>query len=180
MNGQKIIEIAGGMPPVMPSVDFRQQSISKPRKWEYKLGTHGFYSWTRVGDDPRPIPPKETVLIQYSDKEYDELLKNPNWTKEETDHLMNLCAEYHLKFFIVYDRYEMNPRPIEELKQRYYQVNRILLSKRNGHQKDIISNYAFDLVRENARKANLELLMSRTPQQIQANQTNQGGRSPVS
>ena len=87
---------------------------------------------------------------------------------EETNHLMYLVKEFNLRFPVIHDRYEMVPRTLEELKQRYYQVNRLLLNARNvtkdPAQKEVIASYSFDIVKENARKANLVLLTQRTPE----------------
>ena len=34
------------------------------------------------------------------------MLKDPSWTKEETDYLFNLVREYDGRFYVVHDRYE--------------------------------------------------------------------------
>lgn len=72
------------------------------------------------------------------------LLAEPSWTKEETDHLMDLCKRFDMRFTIVADRFaegqhqvqmvslvddplpkicsELKERSIEVLKERYYSI----------------------------------------------------------
>jgi len=44
-------------------------------------------------------------IIEYTDKEYDELLKdlNPGWSRGETDYLWSLCRLYDLRFIVIQD-----------------------------------------------------------------------------
>jgi DNA methyltransferase 1-associated protein 1 len=84
----------------------------------------------------------------YTDEQYDNLLRLDDWTREETDYLMDLCRDYDLRWIVIADRYtpddihrptpiptgvESNgtevatkqnypPRTIESLKQRYYTI----------------------------------------------------------
>lgn len=53
---------------------------------------------------------------------------DPTWTKEETDHLWDLCKNFDLRFAVVYDRYDSKyDRSIEDLKYRYYSVAKRIL-----------------------------------------------------
>ncbi|KIX05044.1 uncharacterized protein Z518_05916 [Rhinocladiella mackenziei CBS 650.93] len=94
---------------------------------------------------------KWNVKVQipsYTDEQYENLLKSEDWTRQETDYLMNLCRDYDLRWVIISDRYEPSdvprpkspptngeatgsevvprwnppPRSMEALKQRYYSV----------------------------------------------------------
>ncbi|ETI21902.1 hypothetical protein G647_05972 [Cladophialophora carrionii CBS 160.54] len=84
----------------------------------------------------------------YTDEQYDRMLKTDDWTRQETDYLMELCRDYDLRWIIIADRYtpeeipssapaptsvESNgtevamkqhypPRTVESLKQRYYSI----------------------------------------------------------
>ncbi|KIW67735.1 hypothetical protein PV04_06967 [Phialophora macrospora] len=84
----------------------------------------------------------------YTDEQYDSMLKSDDWTREETDYLMDLCRNFDLRWIIIADRYtpddirrptpaptdvESNgtevatkqnypPRTLEALKQRYYTI----------------------------------------------------------
>ncbi|KAK4239935.1 hypothetical protein C8A03DRAFT_13692 [Achaetomium macrosporum] len=80
---------------------------------------------------------------QYSEDQYQSNLQSAEWTKEETDYLLELAREYDLRWAIIWDRYEFAPKPaegeesngtstavvttpkprtMEDLKARYYEV----------------------------------------------------------
>ncbi|KAI1630303.1 DNA methyltransferase 1-associated protein 1 [Exophiala viscosa] len=86
-------------------------------------------------------------MPSYTDEQYEALLKSDDWTKQETDYLMELCRDYDLRWVIIADRYETGemsatathqngevagdevalrpaypPRSLEALKQRYYAI----------------------------------------------------------
>ncbi len=83
-----------------------------------------------------PIP-------QYNEDQYRSNLQSNDWTKEETDYLLELANDFDLRWPIVWDRYEFVPKPLvegdaegsstavvpaskprtmEDLKARYYDV----------------------------------------------------------
>lgn len=89
----------------------------------------------------------------YDDQQYDELLQNKDWTRDETDYLMNLAQDYDLRWPVIWDRYEYQPpeptttatadegvvmtmpvaprlRTLEDLKARYYAVSAAMLKIR--------------------------------------------------
>ncbi|TGZ84704.1 hypothetical protein EX30DRAFT_337192 [Ascodesmis nigricans] len=109
----------------------------------------------------------------YSDAEY-ETLKNDDWSREETDYLMNVCREYDLRFPVIWDRYEFpdgKPRSVEDIKARYYSVCRSLMELRtpqNQMSADEIVMFNllnFDKEREVARKQMAARQFARTPEQ---------------
>ncbi|PHH72832.1 hypothetical protein CDD82_5779 [Ophiocordyceps australis] len=82
---------------------------------------------------------------QYSDEQYQHLLQNDEWTKQETAYLMETVQEYDLRWPVIWDRYDWNPpatngvanadgdeskavihqarsRTMEDLKARYYEI----------------------------------------------------------
>lgn len=82
---------------------------------------------------------------QYSDDQYNSTLANDDWTKDETDYLVQTVREYDLRWPLIWDRYEYQPklpasqgegatdpstamvpapkaRSMEDLKARYYEV----------------------------------------------------------
>lgn len=84
-------------------------------------------------------------IPQYSDDQYLQNLQHEDWTREETDYLLELCGDFDLRWPIIWDRYEWNPpamngeadadgdeskavvptvraRALEDLKARYYEV----------------------------------------------------------
>ena len=50
---------------------------------------------------PPPSPPSHTHTHTLQ-----KLLVEPTWTKEETDHLMELCMTFDLRFIIIQDRFD--------------------------------------------------------------------------
>jgi DNA methyltransferase 1-associated protein 1 len=81
----------------------------------------------------------------YTDEQYQQMLQHNDWTKEETDYLMELAADFDLRWPLIWDRYEWSPpatngstdadgdeskaiiptaqtRSMEDLKARYYEV----------------------------------------------------------
>lgn len=83
---------------------------------------------------------------EYSDDQYNSSLVSDTWTKEETDYLLELVRDFDLRWELIWDRYEYEPkaaeatngddpsntstavvqarkpRTMEELKSRYYEV----------------------------------------------------------
>ncbi|KAM7221301.1 hypothetical protein V8F06_003269 [Rhypophila decipiens] len=85
----------------------------------------------------------QVSVPQYSEEQYHSNLQNNDWTKEETDYLMQLVKDFDLRWPLIWDRYDYSPRPIdgegvngsemavvpartprtmEDLKARYYEV----------------------------------------------------------
>lgn len=81
---------------------------------------------------------------QYSEDQYNANLESDDWTREETDYLMQLAKDFDLRWPIIWDRYDYVPQPqpseadasdpstamvpapqsrtLENLKARYYEV----------------------------------------------------------
>lgn len=80
---------------------------------------------------------------QYTDDQYHSNLRRHDWTKEETDYLLDLVRDFDLRWALIWDRYEYTPtrpggqmtngnsaavvpvpapRSMEDLKARYYEV----------------------------------------------------------
>jgi hypothetical protein len=96
---------------------------------------------------------------------------------------MELCATFQLRFIIIHDRFSIwmeeynqstpsdqrSPKSIQEIKQRYYQVCRLLINSRHPIKdttmKDQIASFSFDIVKEQSRLQNLSVLMNRTREQ---------------
>ena len=67
-----------------------------------------------------PPPHRQAQVFRYTNDEYEQLLRSEStaagWTREETDHLMDLCDVYDLRFTVIADRFEVsgvlnNPSP---------------------------------------------------------------------
>lgn len=80
---------------------------------------------------------------EYTDEQYNSHLQSTEWTKEETDYLLEVVKDYDLRWPLIWDRYEYSPkqsedvdmngastavisatkpRTMEDLKARYYKV----------------------------------------------------------
>ena len=78
---------------------------------------------------------------------------NTDWSKEETDHLFDLCEQFSLRFIVIADRFGYAPdensrkreakasaksakkkiiheRTVDEIKDRYYSVAKAVLELR--------------------------------------------------
>lgn len=82
----------------------------------------------------------------YTDDQYQQSLQNTDWTREETDYLMELCRDFDLRWPLIWDRYDWSPpatngassgdneeetkaivpavraRSMEDMKARYYEI----------------------------------------------------------
>ncbi|KAL1500989.1 hypothetical protein ABEB36_006397 [Hypothenemus hampei] len=175
------------VPPLFPSDTagngYKQTKIKlgmrRPRKWKWMPFTNParndnatFYHWRRPSDEPKEYPfakfNKKVGIPTYTDVEYQQQLTCDTWSKEETDHLMDLAQRFDLRFIIMADRYDVGKfqkRSVEELKDRYYKVHGIL-AKLNGEKKI----YTYDPDHERKRKEQLNKLYERTPEQIEEEQ----------
>lgn len=65
----------------------------------------------------------------YDVETYEKHLSHAEWTKEETDHLVELYQECNGKWAVVIDRYQHGQeRTMEDLKSRFYSISAIILS----------------------------------------------------
>lgn len=65
----------------------------------------------------------------YTEQEYQQHLHFDNWSKQETDHLFDLCRRFDLRFTVIQDRWDsarFPKRSIEDLKERYYDICNLL------------------------------------------------------
>lgn len=82
-------------------------------------------------------------IPKYTEEQYNSHLQSTEWTKEETDYLLEVVKDYDLRWPLIWDRYEYSPkqpedvdmngastavvsatkpRTMEDLKARYYKV----------------------------------------------------------
>lgn len=65
------------------------------------------------------------------------------WSRKETDILMDLCSQYDLRFHVIQDRFfralpskaDETGKTIPQLKDRYYRIQRALLQHRDTKKK---------------------------------------------
>eukprot|EP00794_Sanderia_malayensis_P017844 gene17844-19625_t len=133
--------------------------------------------WIRKNDSGKKYPyskfNKDVEIPQYTDEEYKLYLteNDNNWSKEETDHLFDLCRRFDLRFFIIHDRYDkeqFKDRSVEEIKDRYFQIiGKLTLIKTVPGQQPENQPPVFDAEHETRRKRQLLKLYNRTPEQIE-------------
>lgn len=135
---------------------------------------------------------KAQVPKRYTDEQYNKHLKSDDWSREETDYLMDLVEEYDLRWVVIADRYDYQPpqpseaeanagalvpakryRTMEQMKARYYFVAATMLALE--HPPSEMSEAEFDLYekmmkfdpeRERARKDLAALQLNRTADEV--------------
>ncbi|KAI0134283.1 SWR1-complex protein 4 [Xylariales sp. AK1849] len=50
---------------------------------------------------------------QYSEDQYNSTLTSNDWTKDETDYLMETVRDFELRWPLIWDRYDYQPKPLE-------------------------------------------------------------------
>eukprot|EP00299_Pterocystis_sp_00344_P009607 c4095_g1_i2.p1 GENE.c4095_g1_i2~~c4095_g1_i2.p1 ORF type:complete len:377 (+),score=76.94 c4095_g1_i2:52-1182(+) len=130
----------------VPAAKWRWRSFANPARdddlqlshWE-KEGTRdpGGYHFAKFN--------KSIKMVTYTDEEYDTCCRDPAWTKEETDYLFEICKQYDLRFVVIADKYEYPgpARSIEDIKDRYYSVARIVTRSRSGNTKTLADHPLF-------------------------------------
>lgn len=128
----------------------------------------------------------------YDDKQYEQHLKNDDWSKAETDYLMGLAQDFDLRWPIIWDRYEYQaPEPIvegiveegaltiippapkirtmEDMKARYYSVAAAMLRVHNPVETMVQGEFNllelmtnFNPIQETTRKKFVEATLNRT------------------
>jgi len=147
----------------------------RPWKWmEFKNPARSdnavFHHWRRKADQDKEYPfakfNKKVVIPCYTADEYS-LVVSDEWSKEETDHLMDLCSRFDLRFHIIADRWDrekFTTRSVEQLKDRYYNIYDVIgkLHLPESEFKEV----HFDAEHEIKRKQQLTKLYNRTQKQI--------------
>ncbi|CAO3651872.1 unnamed protein product [Cunninghamella blakesleeana] len=120
-------------------------------------------------------------IAEYTDEEYDKYLIDTDWSKEETNYLFQLCRQFDLRFPVISDRFEggsptITKRTMEDLKDRYYSVNRKLIKVRGGlnyeynphiDRQTLLQQFSYDKAKETERKQALLKLYQRTKEEIE-------------
>lgn len=131
----------------------------------------------------------QVQVPQYTEEEYNSRLQHEEWTKDETDYLINLAQEYDLRWPVIWDRYEYKPpsaetngepatkamaivRTMEDMKERYYRVAAVIMAIRKPPIKmnsaefnlhEVMAN--FNPAQEKARKDFAEKAFHRTKEE---------------
>jgi len=132
------------IPPAKVKVGNKYISADKPaKKWVWapfasSARTDGalFRHWVRDGIEYPDYPYARFDVhldpVAYTVDEYNRFLQNDQWTKSETDKLVELARVFELRWAVIYDRWcDAYPeRKVEELQHRYYCVAAALLQQR--------------------------------------------------
>ncbi|CAL1538481.1 unnamed protein product [Lymnaea stagnalis] len=153
---------------------------SRVRPWKWMPFTNAarkdgavFYHWGRVADEGKDYPfarfNKTVDMPVYSDLEYQQHLHDDNWSRQETDHLFDLCKRFDVRFIVVHDRWDREKykeHSVEDLKERYYNICNTLAKVRapGGSEPKV---KAFDAEHERRRKFQLIKLFDRTQEQVE-------------
>ncbi|KAI9258936.1 hypothetical protein BDA99DRAFT_514573 [Phascolomyces articulosus] len=185
---RELYSLIGGAPPVAlvrPTYKTKFNVKKKATPWVMERFINHARSddlelshWIKAIHASKPEYPfaytrKSSAVLEYTKEEYQQCLAelDNEWTKEETDYLLDLCQKYDLRFIVIADRYEYSrkSRSIEDLKDRYYSVYRALLKYRetSSNETSIQQHYGFDKAKELERKEALEVLYSRTREQME-------------
>ncbi|EJT77048.1 SWR1-complex protein 4 [Gaeumannomyces tritici R3-111a-1] len=131
-GGDRAVTRENGDVPMEGADGDKQQEDGQPDKAEQPLEDSAFAKFNVHVDIP-----------QYTDDQYHSNLRRHDWTKEETDYLLDLVRDFDLRWALIWDRYEYTPtrprdpatngdsaavvpvsapRSMEDLKARYYEV----------------------------------------------------------
>jgi len=119
---------------------------------------------------------KKPQTLRYTDEEYRSCnIVDSEWSRKETDTLMELCSQYDLRFHVIRDRFLASlpckagerGKTIPELKDRYYRIQRALLRHRDPKKglKGEQFERAYDKASDDSRREQLELALSRTKEE---------------
>ncbi|KAG7306422.1 hypothetical protein JYU34_009055 [Plutella xylostella] len=186
------------LPPLLPTDTGKaykekkaKLGMRKVRKWVWAPFTNParkdhavFYHWKRAADEAKEYPfaqfNKQVSIPTYSESEYNQYLKCEDWSQAETDHLMDLCQRFDLRFIVIHDRWDraaFRDRSVEDLKERYYNISAILSKLKTNPWSNTITTpggekriYQYDAEHERKRKEQLQRLFERTQEQIEEEQ----------
>jgi len=132
--------------------------------------------WAKVTEKPGDYAfakySKKVPMARYTEQEYQQFfLKNAEqWTRQETDYLLDECERFDCKFVVVHDRWNYNGgkgpvRTIEDIKARFYFIRetleRIHPALRNKEVDGTVAPYNKE--QEVLRKKQIEVLTTRPP-----------------
>lgn len=156
----------------------RNHKRTSARAWRHKpfdSSTSGLHTWTKSADDPVVCvfeckEPQEK--LKFTNTQYDRQCKTKAWSKQDSKLLTELAQTYNRRFVLVTDRFnqamrEQN-RPTktkEEIKQRFYEMQKILSTEYPRGREEKFKNFDFDIEKEQKRLESLEKLLSRTKEE---------------
>jgi hypothetical protein len=148
--------------------------IHRPNRWVQmpisSTANRQFVSkhWTKANEKPGDYYfakySKKNLSIKFTDQEYRQQFHQgkdnvDNWTKEETDYLVEQCERFECKFIVIKDRWIFNgpSRSVEDIKARFYFIREKLERLHYG----TLERNPFDKEKEILRKKQIEILNNR-------------------
>ena len=140
------------VPKVLPQIENNKQKRNPARKWVWasftssaRLDGAQFRHWVRAGVEYPDYPYArfdvhlDNIEEEYSSKDYEKNFSDTNWTKSETDAIIQLVCTYELRWPVIYDNWKRKfgssdtsgtHKQMEELQHRYYTIAAILTKAR--------------------------------------------------
>lgn len=156
--------------------------MRKVRPWKWQQFTNParkdglvLYHWRRAADEGKEYAfarfNKQLEMPIFSDAEYHNHLMVEGWTRAETDHLIDLCSRFDLRFPVIHDRWDRQTfkklRTVEDLKKRYYGIVEKLELIHPDPSKAGSKPFHFDADHEKRRKEQLQRLYERSPEEVE-------------
>jgi len=155
--------------------------MRKVRPWKWMPFTNParrdgliLFHWRRLADEGKEYAfskfNRKLELPVFSDAEYNNHLTAEGWTRSETDHLIELCTRFDLRFSVILDRWDRSAfktdRTIEDLKERYYGLCEKLDTLHADPSKAGSKPFHYDGDHERRRKEQLRRLYNRTQEEM--------------
>jgi DNA methyltransferase 1-associated protein 1 len=159
------------------NIEFKQKrklGNKKAEKWVWcnfrnsaRKDGAAFHHWIKSRDEHLDYKfakfNKTPVILEYTKEQYDQHFQDPDWSKDETDYLLAMCRQYDTRFIIIHDRWHRTPRSVEDLKERFYNVQRKLLQlDANTAEDHPLLKFPFNREQEIERKKQIEKMWRRT------------------
>jgi len=166
--------------------------MRKVRPWKWMAFTNParrdglvLHHWRRSQDEGKDYPfarfNKVVEVPTYTEMEYSQHLATSHWTREETDHLMDLAGRFDLRFIIMADRWDRetySERSVEDLKERYYTIVERLERVHGGATGAAAEQgkrqWLYDAEHERRRKEQLRRLYGRSEEQLEEEEVLRG------
>lgn len=126
-------------------------------------------------NQPYPFERYNTSLSlpSFTEDEYRQCeQEGKDWSYQETKELFGLCADFDLRWHVIYDRYENKKhRSLEDLKERFYSFSAKVIEHQNKEPDEKTATFlnalkSFNKEHEIERKAHLARLLERSPAEI--------------
>ncbi|KOO22767.1 DNA methyltransferase 1-associated protein 1-like protein [Chrysochromulina tobinii] len=189
-------ETAVPLVPTAPSTDAFKERKTRVTGWEHRKFTNAaredglvLRHWSKLTDKSTAYTfarfNKKCKILTYTDEEYDRHLTHPAWDRTETALLFDLCRRFDLRWPVIHDRFPEG-RTMEQLKERYYEMCRLLLAARSASAADgtdysqhPLATFRYDAKHERERKSEFERLYARSEEEANLSANGLGGNTEL-